>query len=303
LFLQNRCSPYALVINRSGKASVTQEKEKTPTPDLSTSASTADTQPDDSARISPEKEKTPTPDSSTSAGTADEHPDDTAGVSPEEEIPMPDSSTSAGTANEHPDDFALGGVMGGDMIGMDMPIDDPEPETPLTDVDMVLNTGASDETGTAIHRDDRTSEAVTSGVTGKNSDDNNGRNGDDVAMPSEAAPKPSPAVRKAPVPIRYQNGKRVSEYEWERNENIKANQKLLQVLELKNAGEQVIGRKKGKENKDNEDKPSTKRKKLPWASTRTRTLRSMGKLVTNMYVYVVVHRHFVADSSLLPIHL
>ena len=197
----------ALVVNGSGKASATQEK---PTRNSSASADTADTQPDDSARISPEKEKTPTPDSSTSAGTADERPDDTPGVSPEEEVPMPDSSTSAGTADEHPDGFPLGASDRVDMIGMDMPIDDPEPETPLTDVDMALNT---DETGTAIHGVDRTSEAATSGATGENSDDNNGRNGDDVAMPSEAATKPSPVVRKAPVPIRYQNGKRVSEYE------------------------------------------------------------------------------------------
>ena len=115
---------------------------------------------------------------------------------------------------------------------------------------------------------------------------------------------PAPAVAKAPaneMPIRYLDGKRVSEYEWIRSENIKANGKLLQVLELKNAGERIFGErdgKKGKENKENGGEPSAKRKKIPWANVETRTLRSKAKAVANRCVYAVVDRRFIADSSI-----
>ena len=191
---------------------------------------------------------------------------------------------------------------GGDTIGVDKPVDLPEPETQPID-EMVPNAGTSNETETAIHRNDQTSEVVTSGVADENSDDNAGGNGDDVAMRSEHVAGPAPAVAKAPaneMPIRYLDGKRVSEYEWIRSENIKANGKLLQVLELKNAGERIFGErdgKKGKENKENGGEPSAKRKKIPLANVGTRTLRSKAKAMANRCVYAVVDRRFIADSS------
>jgi hypothetical protein len=317
-------------------------------------------------------------------------------------------STNAGTAGKRPDDFVLvasGG--GGDTIGVDMPVNLLEPETQQMDIDTVPNASTSNEAGTAIHKNDRTSAVVSSVVAGENSDSNAGGNGDDVAMRSEHGVEPAPAVAnsdenaggngdsvamrsehvvelvpavansddnaggngddvamrsehgvelapavansdenasgngddvamrsehmvqlapavansdenaggngndiamrapavvKAPAnkrPIRYLDGVRVSEYEWNRSENIKANDKLLQALELKNAGGRIFGKqdgKKGKENKDNGGEPSAKCKKIPLANTGTRTLRSIGKAVTNRCVYMVVDGYFIADS-------
>lgn len=210
---------------------------------------------------------------------------------------------------------------GGDTIGVNKPVDLPEPETQSVDIEIVPNVGTSDEAESAIHRNDQTSEVVTSGVAGENSgenagannddvamqseysDENAGANDDDVAMRSEHVAKPAPAVAKAPtneMPIRYLDGKRISEYEWIRSKDIKANRKLLQALELKNAGERIFGEqdgKKGKENKENRGEPSAKHKKIPLANVGTRTLHSKGKAVTNRCVYTVVDRCFIADSS------
>ena len=83
---------------------------------------------------------------------------------------------------------------GGDTIGVNMPADLPEPETQPMDVDMVPNAGTSNETGTAMHRNNQTSGVVTSGVAGENSDENASGNGDDVAMRSEHVIEPAPAV-------------------------------------------------------------------------------------------------------------
>jgi hypothetical protein len=130
---------------------------------------------------------------------------------------------------------------------------------------------------------------MTSGVAGENSDENDSGNGDDVTMRSEHVAKPAPAVAKEPangMPIRYLNGKRVSEYEWIRSENIKANKKLLNELELKNAVGRIFGERDGKENKENGGEPSTKLKKIPQENATTRTLRSMGKAVMNRCVYM-----------------
>ena len=69
---------------------------------------------------------------------------------------------------------------GGDTIGVDKPVDLPEPETQPID-EMVPNAGTSNETETAIHRNDQTSEVVTSGVADENSDDNAVGNGN-IAM-------------------------------------------------------------------------------------------------------------------------
>lgn len=177
---------------------------------------------------------------------------------------------------------------------IDLPIDLPEPETQPMDVDMVSNAGKSNE---AIQRNGQTSGAVTSSDAGENGDEHDGENGDDVAMQIEHVAKSAPANR---LPVRYLDGKRVSEYEWIRSENIKANEKLLKTLELTNVGKQIFGkqdRKKGKENKDNGNEPSTKRKKIPLANAGTRVLRSMETAIPNMCVYFVVYRCFIAHSS------
>jgi hypothetical protein len=204
-----------------------------------------------------------------------------------------DSSTSTGTdttgdrqvSERHdigPDDFAIGeNGGGGDMIDSDMIVDPPELETLPMDTDTIPNDGESNETAAANHNNGQSSGAVTGGVAGEDSDEN----GDDIAMQGEHMAKPEPVIAPANRrPVYYLGGKRVSEYEWIRAENIKNNEKLLEALELKNAGEQLFKKRggKGKENQPNGGDPSKKRKErkqLPWANMEKRTLRSMGKAV------------------------
>ena len=293
---QNQYSLYAVVVNKHGTERISPEREKTPTPDSSTNADAAGEHPDDFALVArggggdtigvgmpvdlPEPETQPmdidtVPNAGTSneTGTAIHKHNQTSGVA------------TSGVAGENSDENAGGN--GDDVARRSEHVVKPAPTVANSD----KNSSRNDD-GVAM----RSEHVVEPAPAVTNSDENAGRNGDDVMR--------APAVVKAPankMPIRYLNGKRVSEYEWNRSENIKANDKLLQALELKNARGRIFGErdgKKGKENKDNRGERSVKRKKIPLANVGVQTLRSTGKAVTNRcVVHMVVDRCFVADSS------
>lgn len=94
------------------------------------------------------------------------------------------------------------------------------------------------------------------------------------------------AITAAPVlklaPIKFING--MSEYEWQRQENIKKNNALLAKLGLDNVGKHIFGMQ-GKENN-----PPSKlgRKKAAKSGAERRILRSSAKAVPNRSVHIAV---------------
>lgn len=101
-----------------------------------------------------------------------------------------------------------------------------------------------------------------------------------------------------PKPIRYLDGKRVSEYEWERSEKIKENGQLLTKLGLNDTGKQLFGKKQDKEGKENrriEDRPLKTKRKMAGAGQRK--LRSSAMAVPNTSVSIVINIGLAADLS------
>ena len=97
---------------------------------------------------------------------------------------------------------------------------------------------------------------------------------------SQVAPVPAKVSPMKLAPIKYING--MSSYEWEKQQNIERNKKLLTRLGLDDTNEKLFG-KEGKENK----KGSKPRKPKPAKVSKTlgrRSLRSSGKVVTERSV-------------------
>jgi hypothetical protein len=160
------------------------------------------------------------------------------------------------------------------------------------DVDMDRIGEGSGETGSEIGDEVRIAEAVTGERTATGEHGSNEKlgttagdgcgsetaQGEDVAKGQPAGAK----VPAKPKPIRYLDGKQVSEYEWERNEQIERNKKALTELGLGDAGEKLFGKKGKRKGKENQIAPAKENKRLPWANVEKRALRSSGKAVPDM---------------------
>jgi hypothetical protein len=187
---------------------------------------------------------------------------------------------------------------GGDEDG-DKDIDaDPNATMPDNmDIDFVAIDGISNKTGSEIQSDGRRAEVAKGEVINdKDGDEDSDEDTDAEDVQGERVAKSTPAVAKAPVkskPIRYLNGKRVSEYEWERNQRIEQNKVLLAALELDNAGARLFGKtgdRKTKENRQIGHEPSKKKgKKLPSANVEKRGLLPLGKAIPNRSVSIVIN--------------
>jgi hypothetical protein len=99
---------------------------------------------------------------------------------------------------------------------------------------------------------------------------------------SQVAPVPAKVSPMKLAPIKYINGMSSYEWEWEKQQNIERNKKLLTRLKLDDTNEKLFG-KEDKENK----KGSKPRKPKPAKVSKTlgrRSLRSSGKVVTERSV-------------------
>lgn len=159
--------------------------------------------------------------------------------------------------------------------------DPPEPGNQNMDVDIVPSDGESNMMGSLLQSDGENGEGTPSSVAQVT-----GGGGDVVVEQSTQVAKEMANAK----PVRYLDGKRVSEYEWERSKTIEQNKVVLVQLGLENAGRRIFGKEatKGKENRKI-DEPSKKRgRKTPSTNVDKRTLRSSA--VPNTSVSFVVYK-------------
>jgi hypothetical protein len=195
-------------------------------------------------------------------------------------------------------DLAVGASSGdGDAINMEV---DRESSSQDMDIDTVPFDDVSNRAGNSIQNlNGQNFEAASDTIA----QEDKGENSDTVATQGEHVVKEAQAVVMTPAkptPIRYLDGKRVSEYEWERSEKIKENSQLLTKLGLNDTGKQLFGKKQGKKGKENrgiEDRPLKPKRQNTRAGAGQRKLRSSAKVVPNTSVSIVINTGLTADLS------
>ena len=246
-----------------------------------------------------ERETSLVPKSSTST-------EETGGGAPPPDITIPD--LAPGTSSDD-----------GNTIGSNMEVDPPQSSGQDMDIDIVpydvsngtgdsnqnddVSSGAgaliqndvSNEAGDSIH-DGRNLEVAVGMIAQEDGD----KNGNTIATQGENVAKEAQVVVMAPTkpkPIRYLDGKQVSEYEWERSETIKENGQLLTKLGLNDTGKQLFGKKgkEGKENRGIENRPLKTKTKKVWVGAGQRKLRSSVKAVPNTSVSIIINMGLTAD--------
>jgi hypothetical protein len=228
-----------------------------------------------------EEETSLVPKSSTST-------EETGGGARPSDITVPDIDLAPGTSSGD-----------SDTIDSNMEVDPPQSSGQDMDIDIIPFDDVSNGAGDSIQNDGRNFDVAADTIAHADGD----KNSDTVAAQDEHVAKEAQAVVMAPAkpkPIRYLDGKRVSEYEWERSEKIKENSQLLVKLGLNDTGKQLFGKKQGTEGKENrgiEDRPLKTKRKKTWAGAGQRKLRSSEKAVPNTSVSIVINIGLAADLS------
>ena len=293
-------APHNTVVDNPSANSMTPAEESETS--LAPKSSTSTEEPSaNSTTPAEERETSLVPKLSTST-------EETGGGAPPPDITIPD--LAPGTSSDD-----------GNTIGSNIEVDPPQSSGQDMDIDIVpydVSNGTGDSNQNddvssgagALIQNDVSNEAGDSIHDGRNLEVAVGmiahENGDTIATQGENVAKEAQVVVMAPAkpkPIRYLDGKQVSEYEWERSETIKENGQLLTKLGLNDTGKQLF-RKKGKEGKENrgiENRPLKTKTKKVWAGAGQRKLRSSAKAVPNTSVSIIINMGLTADLFIVSI--